>query len=200
MDNAQKNLLKIYEDVKGPSNQTEIDFIMAVKKAVERATETSVHITLSEKPIISRKPIVVWQGRMRIVNPTDCAFVSLVSLRHAQGKKENLAITGFIVIYIPEDTATMLGRVLGKTGLSLEDDILYGCGEYLNNIAELFKGYLKALLYEELVVGVPHNFGAHVDELVDYHEPTKFEVVFNHDEMKFLHVDIGIEKINKIMS
>lgn len=198
MDNAQRKLLKEYHDVKGPSNQTEIDIIIAVKKAVEKATSSIIHIELSEKPVITRKPIVVWQNRMRIINPGDCAFVSLVSLRHPQGKGDNFAINGFIVIYIPEETADMMTRALGKGGQLSDEDIRYGCGEFLNSMADMFKRYLMAMSYEELSVGAPHNFGSRVDELVDYHEPTKFEVVFSHEETKFLHVDIGIEKIKKI--
>jgi|GEM_PF-637852 len=197
-DNAEQQFKEKYGDINGPSNQTEIDIIMAAKKAVEKSVETMLKFTLNEKPLIERKPVIDWQGRMRVVKPADCAFVSIITLRRQKAQILHFSVHGFFTIYIPEDTADTILRGLGMTGPVTDDDIRDGCGEFLNIIAGLFKRFLVSMGYEELEISLPHNFGFHVDELIDFKEPFKFEIVFMHEGKKFLHVDIGTEKMKKV--
>lgn len=198
MENTDKNLPKKYDEIKGPSNQVEIDIIMSIKKAVDKAVETVMHFSFNEKPVIERKQVIDWQGRMRIVKPPDCAFVSLITLRRQKARIWHFSVHGFIVIYIPEDTAYTILRCYGIVGEMKESDVRDGCGEFLNNIAGLFKRTMVSLGYEELEISTPHNFGFHVDELIDYRENFKFEVIFNHEEKKFLHIDIALSQIRKV--
>ena len=198
MSNPDQNISQQYGKVQGPSNQTEIDIIMAAKKAVEKAVETMIHIVLSEKPIIQRKQIIDWQGRMRVIKPVDCAYVAIITLRRQKAQVFHFSVHGFIIIYIPEDTAGIILKALGMTGPLAEEDIRDGCGEFLNIIAGLFKRYMVGMGYEELEISTPHSFSFHVDELVDYRDNSKFEIVFNHEEMKFLHVDVAVEQIKKL--
>lgn len=181
----------------GVRNQADIDLILCVRRAVERTLSTMCHISLVEKPTIELKPVVKWMGKMRVIKPLDCAFVSVITFRHGAAKRKIYEVNGFIVLYIPETTADELIKALGLSGTFDEDDIKDACGEFLNIMAGSFKLELVKVGYEELEISPPFNFGFKVDELFDYYQDYKFDLTFFKEGKTYLHVDIALDKIVK---
>jgi len=181
----------------GVRNQTDIEIIMCMRRAVMQTFSTMCHIDLKEKPKIKLKPVVRWQGKIRVIKPVDCSFCSVITFGHQRENKKKYEVDGIIVLYIPDSTSEVLLPAMGLRGNFDEDDIKDACGEFLNVMAGGFKAELVKNGYEEIEISTPFNFGLKVDELFDYYEDYEFEISFFREQKRFLQVDIGLDKITK---
>ncbi len=179
----------------GVRNQTDIDIIMSARKAVVNTISAMCHIELQEKPRIESKPIIQWQGKMRVLKPLDCVFVSVITYKHSSLKLKQFEASGVVILYVPEDTALSMIRAFGFVGKPEYDDILDGCGEFLNVMAGTLKTELINRGYDDFSLSLPHTFGSQVDELFDFYGKDKFELTFSVEGETFLQLDIGFNRL-----
>ncbi|MEW5895069.1 MAG: chemotaxis protein CheX [Candidatus Omnitrophota bacterium] len=182
----------------GVRNQTDIDIIMCLRKAVTHTFSIMCHLDIAEKPRIELKPVVRWQGKMRIIKPIEAAFVSVITFKNPSRKLKKYEVNGIIILYIPGATVDIVLPAMGL-GMSFdEDDIKDACGEFLNVVAGSFKTELVKNGYEEMEISTPVNFGCNVDELFDYYQDHKFEITFFKDGQQLFQVDVGLNELSKI--
>ena len=181
----------------GVTNQRDIDILISARKAVQDTFSTMCHIDLTEKPTISTKPVIQWQGKMRVLKPLDCVFVSVITFRHDTVKLKHFEVSGIVILYVPEDTASAFVRAFGLSGTPEEDDIRDCCGEFLNVMAGSLKTELVKKGYDNFDLSTPHSFGAKVDELFDYYGNEKFELVFTIEGKLFLQLDVAFNRMTQ---
>ncbi len=179
----------------GVKNQTEIDIIMSARRAVVHTINTMCHIELKEKPQIENKPTIQWQGKMRVLKPLDCVFVSVITYRHDSLKLKQFEVSGIVILYVTEDTALAMVKSFGFVGKPEYDDILDGCGEFLNVMAGNLKTELINRGYDDFTLSTPHTFGSQIDELFDFYGTNKFELKFSVEGETFLQLDIAFNRL-----
>ena len=174
------------------SGQLEIDMIMSMVKAVNKIVLSKVEISFKEKPKIDKKPILTWQGKMKIVKPSDCVFVSAIVIQQPKAKDN-----GIFVLYLPESIGEMIALRYGAKPSEGESALLKACGDFLSETVSYFKDYMLKLGYEGLQFSSPMNFTSKVDQLFDFYQSTKFQITFQHQEEKFFEFDVGIGPLKK---
>lgn len=174
------------------SGQLEIDLIMSMVKAVNKVALQKFELTFKEKPKIDRKAVVQWQGKMKIVKPTDCVFISTIMIQRPKAKDN-----GIFVLYLPEATGEMIAIASGAKRSDGEMGLLKACGDFLTEVANCFKMYMLKLGYEDLLFSLPTSFTSKSDQLFDFYQPTKFQITFLKDDEKFLEFDVGMGPIKK---
>jgi len=175
------------------SGQLEIDLIMSMVKAVNKVSLQKFELSLKEKPKIEKKMVVQWQGKMKVLRPTDCVYISVMMIQRPKAKDN-----GIFVLYLPESIAEMIGISAHVTRGDGEEGLLKACGEFLIEIGNYFKAYMLKLGYEDLQFSPPVNFTSKVDQLFDFYQTTKFQITFFRDEEKFLEFDVGMGPIKRI--
>ncbi len=181
------------EPVEEPiSGQLEIDLIMSARKAVEKVVKTKLEISLDGKPVIEQKPVVHWQGKMKILRPSDCVFVSAIVIDREKTEEKGIA-----VLFIPDTIAETIAGSMGVPRSEGIDGVMRGCGEFLNEVAERFKHYLDKLEYEEIKFSEPVNFSSQPSKLFEYDRSMKFELTFFKKEEKFVQLEVGIGPLKK---
>ncbi|MDP8264635.1 MAG: hypothetical protein P9M12_04030 [Candidatus Aceula lacicola] len=180
------------KEEEGISGQLEIDLIMSARKAIERTARKRTNVELKEKPKIEQKPAVKWQGKMKVLRPADCVYVSAIAIERGDPKDNGIAI-----LFIPESVAEFIARASDVPSSEEYDGVMRACGEFLNEMLERFKSYLVKLGYEELSFSEPHNFSSRVDQLFDYSRSTKFEITFFRNKEKFVQLELGIGPLKK---
>lgn len=181
--------------VSGVSNQRDIDIIMSARKAVVSTISAMCHLELQEKPKIESSPVIQWQGKMRVLKPLDCVFVSVITYRHDALKLKKFECNGIVILYVPEDTAVTMLRSFGFVGIPEVEDILDGCGEFLNVMAGTLKTELIKRGYDDFNLSSPHTFGSQIDELFDFYGKEKFELTFTVEGSLFLQLDVGFNRL-----
>jgi len=175
------------------SGQLEIDLIMSMVKAVSKISLQKFEMTLKEKPKIDKKMVVQWQGKMKVLKPADCVYVSAMLIQR-QKVKDN----GIFVLYLPESIAEMIAMSAHVKRSDGEEGLLKACGDFLVEIGYHFKAHMLKLGYEDLQFSAPVNFTSKVDQLFDFYQLTKFQITFFRDGEKFLEFDVGTGPIKKI--
>ncbi len=175
------------------SGQLEIDLIMSMVKAVNKVVLQKFEISFKEKPKIDKKMVVQWQGKMKIVKPSDCVFISVTVIERPQAKDN-----GIVVLYIPESIAETIAVVFGAKRSDGVEGLLKACGSFLTEVADCFKAYMTKLGYEDLKFSAPMNFTLKVDQLFDFYQATRFQITFSHEGEKFLEFDVGTGPLKKI--
>jgi hypothetical protein len=174
------------------SGQLEIDLIMSMVKAVNKTVLQKFEISFKEKPKIDKKTVVTWQGKMKIVKPSDCVFISVIVIQRPKVKDN-----GIFVLYLPESIAETIAVRFGAKRADGEVGLLKACGDFLIEVTNYFKEYMLKLGYEDLKFSSPMNFTSKVDQLFDFYQSTKFQVTFVHEGEKFLEFDVGIGPLKK---
>jgi len=175
------------------SGQLEIDLIMSMVKAVNKVSLQKFELSLKEKPKIEKKMVVQWQGKMKVLRPADCVYVSVMMIQRPKAKDN-----GIFVLYLPESIAEMLASSAHVKRSDGEEGVLKACGDFLIEIANYFKMYMLKLGYEDLNFSTPANFTSKVDQLFDFYQLTKFQITFFKDEEKFLEFDVGMGPTRKV--
>jgi len=175
------------------SGQLEIDLIMSMVKAVNKISLQKFEVSFKEKPKIDKKMVVQWQGKMKVLRPVDCVFVSVVLIQRPKAKDN-----GIFVLYLPESIGEMIAIAFGIKRADGEEGLLKACGDFLTEIANQFKANMLKLGYEDLQFSLPMNFTSRVDQLFDFYQATKFQITFLNDGEKFLEFDVGTGPIKKI--
>lgn len=183
------------------STQLEIDTIMCIKRAVAVTFLKMCNLKLPP-PQIHKKPIIKWQGRMRLIKPLDTAFTSVITFRLSESKSNRYEVLGIAGLYVSEDVLSLLLQSLGLRGLTDEEDLKDGLGEFLNVICGAFKAELVKEGYPELNISTPYNFSRAIDELFDYYKDEKFEMLFPippDNEMHF-YLDLALTSVDKLQN
>ena len=180
------------KEEEGISGQLEIDLIMSARKAIVKTAEKKINVKLEEKPKIEQKPVVMWQGKMKVMRPTDCVYVSAITIERGNPKDNGIAI-----LFIPEEVAEFIATASGVPFSEGYDGVMRACGEFLNEMLERFRNYLMKLGYEELKFSQPQNFSSTVNQLFDYTRLTKFEITFSRKKEKFVQLELGIGPLKK---
>ena len=175
------------------SGQLEIDLIMSMVKAVQKVVFQKFEENFKEKPKIDKKMVVQWQGKMKILKPSDCVYTSVIMIERPKAKDN-----GIIILYIPEMIAESIALACGAVRSEGLEGLLRGCGIFLSDVAGAFKTYMLKLGYEELRFSETTNFSSNVNQLFDYYQSTKFQITFMKDNEKFVEFEVGIGPIKKV--
>jgi hypothetical protein len=177
---------------------TEDKFLMkCVKHGIESTFNQMCHFKFEDKPRVVKTTHIKWQGKTRIIKPFEYSYVSVMTFRYDSAKRVRYEINGIISMFVTEWAADMLISALGLRGRLDEDDIMDGCGEFLNVMAGIIREQFEKEGLAHLSVQGPDNYLAHVDELYEYYHEEKLEITYLKDEAPFLQVDISLDSMQK---
>ncbi len=179
--------------------QPELDSIMCLRRSVENTLSKMCNFHLTEKPRIERRAVIRWQNQMRILKPPEYHFVAVIGFRHSNVNIEKYEVHGITIMYLTENTVEMLLKALQITvDMNDPDDVLDGCGEFLNIIAGSFKSELVSAGYEELDMSVPAAYMGQVAELYNYRKSEVFRIIFPFESQPFIEIELGLDSIKKV--
>jgi hypothetical protein len=177
---------------------TEDKFLMkCVKHGIESTFNQMCHFKFEDKTRVVKTTHIKWQGKTRIIKPFEYSYVSVMTFRYDSAKRVRYEINGIISMFVTEWAADMLISALGLRGRLDEDDIMDGCGEFLNVMAGIIREQFEKEGLAHLSVQGPDNYLAHVDELYEYYHEEKLEITYLKDEAPFLQVDISLDSMQK---
>ena len=161
-------------------------------------------IEFSKAPLLTKRPIVEYNGRMRadgmekFNNPTFVAFINFYLDAAAMGKHNAL---GAIIVYVEQDYVPIIFRKLRYPAVDDENNkaMCDACGALCNIIAGAFKSALVNKGYKELEMShflSYRNTAANGAEF-NYKEYDKYEICFEMDNIKRLVLELTMAPIPK---
>ncbi len=161
--------------------------------------------TFSKEPILTRKQILEYQGRMRVDGmskfdnqPTYVAAVNYYATAAEMQKNKAL---GTLVVYVRQEYIPKMMRVLQYPPIDDEDEkaMLDSCGTLGNIIAGRFKSEVSAAGYIELEMSAFHTFRNNAPTGLEFcfSEYELYEAAFDLENQKRLVVDMSIGVVPK---
>lgn len=176
------------------SGQLEIDLILSAQKAIYKSALKILEIKLEDKPKIAQHPCVQWQGKLKVLRPSGCTHIAGVIIQ-----RPDPIDNGMILLFASESIAELIAGSLGIRAGADGQGLFQACEKFSKQVIEFFRESLQKLGYEDLNIPEPESF-VQKDFLVDYFRSTKYSLTFTHKEERFLHLDLGVGPLKKMMS
>ncbi|HOW36477.1 MAG TPA: hypothetical protein PL155_08710 [Candidatus Omnitrophota bacterium] len=170
---------------------------VALAQAVTNIFKEKADITFSKEPVIVKKNILEYNGRMRadgmekFNNPT---FVSFVNYYANTKDLEKHSALGALVVYVEQNQVPGLLKMLKYPPIDDEDEnaMKDGCGTLSNIIAGKFKSQISALGHAELEMSPFSNYRNSAANGVPFcfKEYDKYEISFYIENQKRLVVEM----------
>ncbi|MFA5089033.1 MAG: hypothetical protein WC552_08405 [Candidatus Omnitrophota bacterium] len=173
------------------------DPIKCVIEVVKAAFEGKSQAEIAEKPVIEKKNLMEYEGKMRVVGmdafnePTYIVTVSFYLSAKAQASHLSC---GAFVFYLKQAGAEDLLKSLGYREAEEENEpsMLKGCGEFCKTLVQKFIASLREKGYVELLASPPEAYRNSVPFGIDF-SLDQFELgrtIFSLKGSKTMVVDI----------
>ncbi len=181
-----------------------IDMSVALSVAVKKVFFEKSRTMFSEDPVIQKKGIVAFSGRLRIDAMEKFNQTTIMSVVHYFLNQEDLdknKPVGLLIIYLERSYVPEMLRLLQYPYIEFDDDrdVTDGSGAIINLIAGHFKNELKALGYEDLEMSHFQSFINKVPMGVVYPkgQTDRYELSFVIDGEKRLVVEMVMAPLVK---
>ncbi len=182
-----------------------IDMSIALSVAIKKVFFEKSKTRFSQDPIIAKKAIVAFSGRLRIDAMEKFNQTTILSVVHYYKNRAEIeahkAPLGLLIIYLDRKYIPEMLRLLQYPYIDYEDDseVLDGAGAMINLFAGYFKHELKALGYEDLEMS---HFQSYVNKApmgVEYprKETDRYELAFSIEDQKRLVVEMVMAPLPK---
>lgn len=177
---------------------------------IQETFKTICNWDVTEEPTFYDKDIIEYNSRMRVFGLekfNDITFLSAIYYYTDQKKFKDHDPCGTLVLYIRDEIARKIVKVLENKGIMNDSDtdsdsdmdavILDNCGEFCNMVAGNFKNELTNLGYHDLVMSAPFNYKNDIPEgvMFPYDEYKSYEICFDLFGKKSLIVSIVLGEI-----
>jgi len=181
-----------------------IDMSVALSVAVKKVFLEKSKTKFSSDPIIVKKPIVAFMGRMRIDAMEKFNQTTIMSTVHyfkSSAELNSGKPRGLIIIYLERKFVPEILRLLQYPYIDADEDsdVFDGTGAIVNLIAGYFKNELKALGYKDLEMSHFQSFVNKVPQGLDYprDQVDRYELSFDLENTKRLVVEMVMAPIPK---
>ncbi len=181
-----------------------IDMSIALSVAIKKVFLKKSKTRFSEDPLIAKKGIVSFSGRLRIDAMEKFNQTTIMSVVHYfkdQAHLKGNKPAGLLIIYLERNFVPEMLRLLQYPYIDSDDDrdVFDGSGAIINLIAGHFKNELKVLGYEDLEMSHFQSFINKVPQGVDYPrgQTDRYELSFVIDDKKRLVVEMVMAPLVK---
>ena len=181
-----------------------IDMSISLSVAVKKVFFEKSRTKFSEDPIIKKRGIVAFSGRLRIDAMEKFNQTTILSVVHyfkSQADLDKHKPVGLLIIYLERNYVPEMLRLLQYPYIDSDDDrdVFDGVGAIINLIAGHFKNELKALGYEDLAMSHFQSFINKVLQGVEYPrgQTDRYELSFVIDDKKRLVVEMVMAPLVK---